>query len=96
MGQPIRGGTAFSQVLLDESALHRLMKSLPTIGDEEEEDGEEGEEYVPTDQDIMNALAEVNVPPLCRDTKLKTSMVLPPATVLRADEEDIGLIELDE
>ena len=96
MGQPIRGGTAFSQVLLDESALHRLMKSLPAIGEDEEEEGEEGEEYVPTEQDILNALAEVNVPPLCRDTKLKTSMVLPPATVLRADEEDIGLIELEE
>jgi DNA-directed RNA polymerase II subunit RPB1 len=96
MGQPIRGGTAFSQVLLDESALHRLMKSLPATADDEEEEGEEADEYVPTEQDIMNALAEVSVPPLCRDTKLKTSMVLPPATVLRQDEEDIGLIELDE
>jgi DNA-directed RNA polymerase II subunit RPB1 len=97
MGQPIRGGTAFSQVLLDESALHRLMKSLPAVADDEEEEEEdEGEDYVPTDKDIVDALTEVNVPPLCRDSKLKTNMVLPPATVLRADEEDIGLIELEE
>jgi DNA-directed RNA polymerase II subunit RPB1 len=44
-GQPIRAGTAFTQILLDEDALSRLMKGLPAFqSGEEEEDGLQQEE----------------------------------------------------
>ena len=41
MGQPIRGGTAFSQILLDDALLEQLTKGLAPIEDDEEE--EEGD-----------------------------------------------------
>jgi DNA-directed RNA polymerase II subunit RPB1 len=41
MGQPIRGGTAFSQILLDDQMFEQLTKGLdPLAEDEEEEEGD--------------------------------------------------------
>lgn len=44
-GQPIRAGTAFTQILLDEAALPRLMEGLPPVPvlDEEEPDAPDQE-----------------------------------------------------
>jgi DNA-directed RNA polymerase II subunit RPB1 len=95
MGQPIRGGTAFSQILLDESAMLNLMKGLPAVVDEEEEE-EEDEDYIPTEDDISRALAQTAIPPVCRDDYLGSSMVLPKASKLIADEENIELIEMED
>ena len=37
-GQTIRAGTAFSQILLDEAALPRLLEGLPIEEEDEEEE----------------------------------------------------------
>lgn len=95
MGQPIRGGTAFSQILLDESAMMNLMKGLPAVTEDEEEE-EEDEDYVPTEEDISRALAQTAIPPVCRDDYLGSTMVLPKAGKLIADEENIELIEMED
>ena len=95
MGQPIRGGTAFSQILLDESAMLNLMKGLPAVTEEEDEE-EEDEDYVPTEEDISRALAQTAIPPVCRDDYLGSTMVLPKAGKLIADEENIELIEMED
>jgi DNA-directed RNA polymerase II subunit RPB1 len=96
MGQTIRGGTAFSQILLDESAMINLMKGLPAVTEDEEDEDEEDEDYVPTEDDISRALAQTAIPPVCRDDYLGSSMVLPKASKLIADEENIELIEMDD
>jgi DNA-directed RNA polymerase II subunit RPB1 len=96
MGQTIRGGTAFSQILLDESAMINLMKGLPAVTEDEEDEEEEDEDYVPTEEDISRALAQTAIPPVCRDDYLGSSMVLPKASKLIADEENIELIEMED
>ena len=98
MGQPIRGGTAFSQVLLDESALLNLMKGLSAITEDDDEyaDEDDGDDYIRSDEEIARAKTQSGIPPVCRDDYLGSSMVLPNAGKLNADEEDIELIEMAE
>jgi DNA-directed RNA polymerase II subunit RPB1 len=80
-GQPIRGGTTFSQLLLDETALLRLQKGLPPVADAEEEDVEEADE-----EDIAEELA-VATDDKCNTVRLRMNAVMP--------EGDVDLEEPD-
>jgi DNA-directed RNA polymerase II subunit RPB1 len=85
-GQPIRGGTAFSDILLDETALLRLQQGLPAVPPLEEED--EG----PTEDQID---AELSKDPndLCSPSRLRMQLSLPTAGALLEEEPDIELFE---
>lgn len=83
-GQPIRGGTAFSDILLDEVALIRLQKGLPPAAplDEEEEEVEVEETVVdPTD--------------MCSSTRLRMNITLPKGKKI-VDEPDIEIAVIGE
>lgn len=81
MGQPIRGGTAFSQILLDDMMLPELLKSIDIekrLEREEEGDLSRLEE------------SETQVDP-CSSTQFKMNMVMP-RVVSVMEEEDIELM----
>jgi DNA-directed RNA polymerase II subunit RPB1 len=81
-GQPIRGGTTFSELLLDESALLRLQKGLPPVANAEEEDVDELDE-----DDIAEELA-VASDDRCNTVRLRMNAVMPNGDV-DLDEPDI-------
>ena len=83
-GQPIRGGTAFSDILLDEVALMRLQKGLPPSMPLK------GEAPAPTDEEVV----EQDPNDMCSATRLKMNLTLPTATVNLSDEPDIEFSEL--
>lgn len=83
-GQPIRGGTAFSDILLDEVALLRLQKGLPPSMPLK------GEAPAPTDEEVV----EQDPNDMCSATRLKMNLTLPTATVNLTDEPDIEFTEL--
>jgi hypothetical protein len=85
MGQPIRGGTSFSQILLDELALFRLMKGLPPTAPTIEQD-EEG----PTEDDVDAVLYTKPDDP-CAAVQTQMNMMLPPKAQMNEDEDDIEL-----
>ena len=87
-GQVIRGGTAFSQILLDESALMRLQENLPPVGDIEEE--EEG----PTDEQVEEELYE-DSGDICSKTRLRMNITMPTEAVL-VNEPDVDMIVLED
>jgi hypothetical protein len=76
MGQTLRGGTSFSQLLLDESALLRLLEGLPPL--------KEGEEYAtedaqaPGDEEIDEQVYGGGET-ACSQTELSMNVTLPPA-----------------
>jgi len=81
VGQPLKGGTAFSQIMLDESAVVNLYKGLPPINEYEEEEAdltalEEAEEGYAMDE--------------CSAAKFQMTVALPPAGAIQ-DEEDVEL-----
>ena len=83
-GQPIRGGTAFADILLDESALLRLQKGLPAV------ESLDMDEEAPDEEDIQNALTtDVNDP--CSSTHLRMNLVMPKANIDLEDEEEVEL-----
>lgn len=82
-GQVIRGGTAFSQILLDESALLRLQEGLPPVPVDEEEDVEE-----PTEEEIAEELHE-DANDMCSSARLRMNIVMPNSAVL-VEEPDVG------
>ena len=88
-GQPIKGGTGFSEILLDENALIRLQEGLPPI-----EEGEEEEEYEPTQENIDEALYET-ADDKCAAINLKLNVALPSETT-RIEEPDIDMYTIDE
>jgi DNA-directed RNA polymerase II subunit RPB1 len=90
MGQPIRGGTSFSQILLDEQALVRLMKGLPPTAPTIEED-EEG----PTEDDV-DAVLYVNPEDPCATVQTRMNMMLPPKMEMNDEEDDIAIQIMDE
>ena len=83
-GQPIRGGTAFSDILLDEVAVLRLQKGLPqpTVL--------EGEAPFVEDED------EVPENDMCNAARLKMNLTLPTSMVYLEDEPDIEFSELQD
>lgn len=74
-GQPMRGGTTFSQLLLDEAAFMRLQKGLPPVADVEEEDVEDLD-----DDDIAEELSSV-VDDKCNAVRLRMNTVMPDGDV---------------
>ena len=94
MGQPIRGGTSFSQILLDEPYLTKLLASLsevPTTLDEDDED-----EDAPTQAEIDAELSGVPSGP-CDITQLRMGLQMPSKVpILNEPEFDIEeLVEED-
>ncbi len=88
MGQPIRGGTSFSQILLDESAIMSMYKGLEPIDEFEEEDLENAAREFASEEE-MNYLNDE-----CSAAKFKMAVTLPPPGAIQ-DEEDIELNILD-
>jgi DNA-directed RNA polymerase II subunit RPB1 len=87
-GQPIRGGTAFSDILMDEAALLRLQKGLPAIP------AAEDEEEAPTQDDVDDELY-ADTADLCSPSRLRMNMTLPNAGTINEDEEDVEMVVLD-
>lgn len=89
MGQPIRGGTAFSQILLDDQMLPQLLKDVDVEKNkgilEEEKEGD------------LSALEETRLmmEDPCASTRFQSSMVLPEGREL-LEEPEIEMEILDE
>lgn len=86
-GQVIRGGTAFTQILLDEAALLRLQENLEDVPDYEPD--EEG----PTEDQIDAALYEDANDP-CSSTRLRMNIIMPASAIL-VDEPDVELTTIE-
>ena len=82
-GQPIRGGTTFSSLLLDEAALMRLQKGLPPVEDMEEEQEELD------DDEIAEELAS-SMDDKCSPVRLRMNAVLPQGD-MELEEPDVEL-----
>jgi DNA-directed RNA polymerase II subunit RPB1 len=86
MGQPIRGGTAFSQILLDDQMLIELLKSIDVNKNkgrlEQEEEGDLSR--------LDEAGGQMQDP--CSSTQFKMNMVLPHVGAIMK-EEDVELID---
>jgi DNA-directed RNA polymerase II subunit RPB1 len=67
MGQPIRGGTAFSQILLDDAMLQTLTKGLEAVPDDEEE----------AEGDIALFQSESSEIDYCHRTQFQMNMMIP-------------------
>ncbi len=81
MGQPIRGGTAFSQIMLDEQALPKMLEGLKPIEEIEEEE-EAGDLDEMLGEDAADACAASKIQPnVMRPTKIETLI----------DEDDVVL-----
>ena len=89
MGQPIRAGTAFTQILLDEDALVGLLKTMPAV----EEGDEEGEEEGPSDELIDEVMYGKEVDP-CARIESHMNMILPNVEATLNDEEEIEIVEI--
>jgi DNA-directed RNA polymerase beta' subunit len=89
-GQPIRGGTSFSEILFDEQAFMRLQEGLPPVPDSEEE-----EEYEATEEDIENELYE-SAEDKCAVANLKLNVTLGAQTTVDLEEPDVEVIMIDE
>jgi DNA-directed RNA polymerase beta' subunit len=88
MGQPIRAGTAFTQILLDEDALPKLMEGLPSVEEEEEDEG-------PTQEQIDDQLYGQSKD-ACAQLETRMNMILPEPDANLRDEDDIEIIEVNE
>ena len=86
-GQPIRGGTGFSEILLDEAALMILQEGLPDIEEEEEE------EYEATQQNIDDETYQ-DPNDRCAMTNLSMNVVMPKDTLVY-EEPDVELTTLE-
>ena len=75
MGQPFRGGTAFSQILLDDDMLMKLSSEGPVY------EPEEDNESVTSVEDVMDADAP------CSTAQFRINMVMP--SIHRSQEEDL-------
>jgi len=79
-GQPIRGGTSFSQILLDEDAVINLQKEM--------------EELAPMDQEQDVPDKEQGEDDMCSPSRLRMNITLPTATQT-LDEDDVELVVLE-
>jgi DNA-directed RNA polymerase II subunit RPB1 len=85
-GQPIRGGTAFSDILLDEVALLRLQKGLPPVTDYKIGREVAHDKETEKDEEVSNDL--------CSPARLRMNLTIPTTKANLADEPDIDFIEL--
>jgi DNA-directed RNA polymerase II subunit RPB1 len=83
-GQPIRGGTAFSQIMLDEAAMLRVQKGLP-------QSVVENEENDLTEEEINAMLHKGESNELCNDTALRANMIVPNVEQ-RNEEEELDMV----
>jgi len=93
LGAPIRAGTAFTELMLDEDAAIKLAESTP-------EQIEHGGRYGPgdlTEQAMYDALYGEDTPGPCSLSELRMNVALPPATedVLPETMEDVEITMLD-
>ena len=84
MGQPIRGGTGFSQIMLDEVALPRLLSGLPAAPQEEDEEFD-------LDQSNIDAALYEDANDACSSTRLAMNFTLPKAQAV-IEEEDVDWV----
>jgi DNA-directed RNA polymerase II subunit RPB1 len=88
MGQPIRGGTAFSQILLDDLMLPQLLADIDVDKDkgllEEEEEGDLSRYDLP----------KAELSDACSNTHFQANMVLPNAKAI-IEEPDIEMDIID-
>jgi len=83
MGQPFRGGTAFSQIMMDDVMLEQLTKGLDAVPDDEEE----------PEGDLEGLLAEPEAD-VCGVHQFQINMHLPHA-MTGLEEEPVELFERD-
>jgi DNA-directed RNA polymerase II subunit RPB1 len=91
MGQPIRGGTSFSQILLDETYLWKILTSMaevPKTLDDEDSDDEEL-----TQEQIDAELGGIPSGP-CDITQLRMNLQMP-SNVPMDDEPAFDIEELE-
>jgi DNA-directed RNA polymerase beta' subunit len=87
-GQPFRGGTAFSQILLDEAALKTLYEQVP----EDEDAGGEDEQ----DGDISELISEsIQAADPCATAQFQMNMSMP-STVNKLIEPDVEIDIIEE
>jgi DNA-directed RNA polymerase subunit A" len=79
MGQPIRGGTAFSQILLDESMLSKLLESIDV-----------DKKGLPDEEEGDMIIDNIQLDP-CSSTQFQMNMVLPSAIKDIIEEPDIEI-----
>jgi DNA-directed RNA polymerase II subunit RPB1 len=87
MGQPIRAGTAFTQILLDEVALPKLLEGLP-VGEEKEDEEEAGYTQEELDENLYGE------EDLCARVETQMNLILPNSETRITEEEDIELVEI--
>ena len=83
-GQPIRGGTAFSDILLDEVALMRLQQGLPPSMPLE------GNAPPPVTEDEENE--EVKQDDICSSTSLRMNLTIPETKAVLMEEPDVEFV----
>jgi DNA-directed RNA polymerase II subunit RPB1 len=88
-GQPIRGGTAFSDILLDEVAVLRLQQGLPPAA------SLDYEEEAPTQEQMDEKFAQ-DPNDICSPNRLRLNINLPTSKTLIEDEPDIEIAVLEE
>ncbi len=89
-GQTIRSGTAFSQILLDEPALERMMEGLPPQEDLDTEDMDAEDDAL--DEMIIGAESRDDA---CARTEFQMNVSMPPP-VEYADEPEVEMTIVDE
>lgn len=87
MGQTIRGGTGFFEVLLDESAYMRLQEGMTPLEGFEEDEG-------PT-QEQINAELHEDEDDICSTARLRMNVTMPQKAVLM-DEADVEITIMGE
>jgi len=88
-GQPIRGGTSFFDMLLDEGAFLRLQEGLPPLEGYDEEDENDG----PTQEQIDEAIYEDDSD-LCSSAHLRMNIAMPNGNKI-LEEPDIEIDVID-
>jgi DNA-directed RNA polymerase II subunit RPB1 len=84
VGQTIRGGTAFSQILLDEAAMMQLYKDTEVDEDEQEETS--------NIIDLLEEGTRLNDP--CATSNFQMNMTMPKASVVIEEEDvEVNIIE---
>jgi DNA-directed RNA polymerase II subunit RPB1 len=86
MGQTIRGGTAFSQIMLDEATLPRLLAGLEPLPTDEE--GAEVDEY--DEEEIQDELYD-DPNDKCASTRIRMNFTMPVSNI-EIKEDDTGFI----
>ena len=89
MGQPIRGGTGFFNILFDEGAFMRLQEGLPPMQCDEEDDAP-----APTQEQIDAELTEDQTD-ICSTARLRMNVAMPQKAVLM-EEPDVEVMIIQE